>query len=54
MFFSETQKVAFLTTHFRLLVRVVSTVVLTVTPPAQGFAKGVVALELVLGAVSSH
>lgn len=43
-----------LTTLFWLLIRVVSTIVLAVTLPAQGFTKSVVALELIQGAVSTH
>lgn len=43
-----------LNTLLWILIRVVSTVVLAVTLPAQGFTKGVVALELVQGAVSTH
>lgn len=43
-----------LTTLFRILIRVVTAVVLAVTLPAQGFTESVVALELILGAVSAH
>lgn len=43
-----------LTTLLWVLVRVVSTIVLSITLPAQRFTKGVVALELVQGAVSTH
>ena len=43
-----------LTTLLRLLVRVVSTVVLAVALPAQRLTEGVVALELIQGAVSTH
>lgn len=43
-----------LTTLLLVLIRVVSTVILAITPPAQGFTKCVITLELVQGAVSSH
>lgn len=44
----------FLTALLGVLVRVVSTVVFSVTPPAKGLTKSVVALELIMGAVSVH
>lgn len=43
-----------LTTLFWILIRVVTAVVLAVTLPTQGFTESVVALELILGAVSAH
>lgn len=43
-----------LTTLLRVLVRVISTVVFSVTPPAEGLTKSVVALELTMRAVSIH
>lgn len=50
---SNVRNALVLTTLFWVLIRVVSTVILTITHPAQGFTKGVVALELILGAVST-
>lgn len=43
-----------LTTLLWVLIRVVSTVVLTITLPAQRLAQSVIALKLVQGAVSAH
>lgn len=43
-----------LTTLFGILIRVVAAVVLAVAFPALGLAEGVVALELILRAVSHH
>lgn len=50
---SNVRNALVLTTLFWVLIRVVSTVILTITRPAQWFTKGVVALELILGAVST-
>lgn len=50
---SNVRNALVLTTLFWVLIRVVSTVILTITHPAQWFTKGVVALELILGAVST-
>lgn len=43
-----------LTALFWVLIRVVSTVILTITLPAKRLAKSVVALELIQGAMSTH
>lgn len=45
---------AILTTLLWVLIRVVSTIVLAVTLPAQGFTEGVVTLELIWWTVSTH
>lgn len=50
----EGSTIKILTTLFGILVRVVAAVVLAVTLPAPGLTKGVVALELILRAVSNH
>lgn len=44
----------FLTAFFWILIRVVATVIFAITLPAQRFTKGVVALEFIQGAVSTH
>lgn len=43
-----------LTALLWVLIRVVSTVVLSVTLPGQGLTQSVVTLELIQGAVSTH
>lgn len=50
----EKQETKILTTLVWILIRVVTAVVLAVTLPTQGFTESVVALELILGAVSAH
>lgn len=51
---SEGSSRTILTTLFGILIRVVAAVVLAVTLPALGLTKRVVALELILRAVSNH